>query len=222
MTMHLNTVVATSGFSTEQIKEIYDLVQEGQRLGSKIAKDFTNLSCQEALFHIVAQSTGYEKVASRHPDHYTAYYAIMYSEGDNDNEHEELIEDLHKKVCQAWLDTNSTLFWHVLEFETKFVEFLTEVEALLQVQQNHIWMVVHQTTEDVSASMSNSLVVALHLLNMLPTLLANFTFNTTAPLLTGFVPEVLAHQTWLALNSLHFMHTPPPHSNCIAMDVLKD
>ena len=71
--MHLDTTVAAAGFSVKQIKGIYNLAQEGQRLGSKIAKDFTDHSYQEALFHIVAQSTGYDKVSSGHLDHYTAY-----------------------------------------------------------------------------------------------------------------------------------------------------
>ena len=109
MAIHLDTVVDTSVFSAEQIKRIYDLAQEGQRLGSKIAKDFTDLSCQ-ALFHIAAQLTSYEKVAGRCLDCYTAYYAIMHAKGENVNEHEESIEYLCKKVGQAWLDTNSTLF----------------------------------------------------------------------------------------------------------------
>ena len=148
ITMHLDTVVAASGFSAKQIKGIYNLAQEGQRLGSKIAKDFANLSCQEALFCIAAQSTSYEKVASGHPDCYTVYYAIMHTEGENNTEHEEAIEYLCKKEGQAWLDTDSTLFWHILEFEAKLAEFLTEAEALLQVRWNHIWMVMHQTTED--------------------------------------------------------------------------
>ena len=99
--MHLNTVVATTGFSTKQINEIYDLTQEGQRLGSKIAKDLAKLSCQETLFHVVAQSSGYEKVACRHPDCYTTYYTIICSDGDNNDEHKKLIKDLHKKAGQA-------------------------------------------------------------------------------------------------------------------------
>ena len=56
----------------------------------------------------------------------------MHCEGDNDNKHERSIEDLHKKASEAWLHTNSMLFWHVLEFETKLVEFITEAKTLLQ------------------------------------------------------------------------------------------
>ena len=64
VTMNLDKVLATSCLSAMQSKEIFLLAQEGQRLGMMIAQKFTNLSTQEALFHIGAQSSGYEKVAS--------------------------------------------------------------------------------------------------------------------------------------------------------------
>ena len=47
--MHLNTVIVTLGFSAQQMREIYELAQEGQWLGAKFTKDFTELSSQEAL-----------------------------------------------------------------------------------------------------------------------------------------------------------------------------
>ena len=102
------------------------------------------------------------------------------------------------------------------------MEFLTQAKAILQLKQNHIWMVVHQTTEDASTHANNGLAVALCLLNMLPTLLANFTFNAAVPLLTSFALEVYASWPWLTLSSLDIMHTLPPHSDCMAIDILKN
>ena len=76
--------------------------------------------------------------------------------------------------------------------------------------------------EDADAPVSNDLVIAICLLNMIPTPLANLAFNGAAPMLTSFMPEVYASQLWLRTNSLNLMHTPPPHSDCMAMDVLQD
>ena len=109
MTMHLDTTVTTSGFSAKQIKEINYLAQEGQRPGSKIAKDFTDLSCQETLPHCIPVDWLQED-CQWHLDCYTTYYTIMCSEVDNDKEYEELIKDCYNKVGHAWLDTNSALF----------------------------------------------------------------------------------------------------------------
>ena len=77
-------------------------------------------------------------------------------------------------------------------------------------------------TEDTGAPVNSSLDIALHLLNMLPTLLVKITFNSPAPILTSFMPEVYASWPWLSLSSLDLMHTLPPQSDQMAMDVLKD
>ena len=102
--------VTNSGPPVKQSKEIFLLAQEGQRLGMTIAQKFANLSSQEALFHIGTQSTSYEKVASRCPDHLTAYYTIMCSEDEKVKDLNEAVDYLHKKTGQVWLETNSTLF----------------------------------------------------------------------------------------------------------------
>ena len=74
--------------------------------------------------------------------------------------------------------------------------------------------------EDTGVPVSNDLVIAIHLLNMLPILPANLAFHTTVPILTGFMPEVYASKLWLRTSSLNLTHTPPPHRECMAMEVL--
>ena len=79
-------------------------------LETKIAQNFISLSSQEVIFHMGAQYTGYEKVASGHPDHFTSYYSIMCSEGEEVKGFDEVIDHLCKQTGEAWLETNSTLF----------------------------------------------------------------------------------------------------------------
>ena len=50
-----------------------------------------------------AQYTGYEKVASGHPDHFTAYYAIMHSEGEEVKGFDEVIDHLCKQAGKPGL-----------------------------------------------------------------------------------------------------------------------
>ena len=76
--------------------------------------------------------------------------------------------------------------------------------------------------EDAGSPVSNGLGIAIHLVDMLPTILANLAFHTIAPMLTSFPPEVYASNPWLKTNILNLMHTPPPHSDHMAMDVLHD
>ena len=80
-TMQLDTTITMAGLSKEQAEEIFLLTHKAQKLGRKTARDFINLSSQEALFHMGTQAPGHEKVASGCPDHVAAYYTIMHSEG---------------------------------------------------------------------------------------------------------------------------------------------
>ena len=104
ITMQLDMAMATLGLSAEQSKEIFLLAQEGKKLGTRIAQNFINLSSQ-VLFCMGAQSTGY-KVASGHPNHLTAYYVIMCSEGEQVKDLDEAVDHLCKKVGKhGWRPT---------------------------------------------------------------------------------------------------------------------
>ena len=109
-----------------------------------------------------------------------------------------------------------------MDYDAKLSDFLKETENALQAQWDHILMIVTRIMEDAGAPVSNGLVIAICLLNMLPTPLVNMAFNGAVPMLTGFAPEVYASWPWLRTNSLNLMHTPPPHIDRMAMDVLWD
>ena len=76
--MPLDTMIVTSGLSTKQLTRNLHPGPWGKEAGDEdIAQNFISLSSQEVLFHMGAQSTSYEKVASGCPDRLTAYYAII-------------------------------------------------------------------------------------------------------------------------------------------------
>ena len=60
------------------------------------------------------------------------------------------------------------------------------------------------------------------LLETLPSFPANLAYQSTSPIITGFVPEAYAQWPWLGLHSLDLAHTPPPDSHRKAEDVLKE
>ena len=53
----------------DHTKQIFNLACEGHHLEEQVTPEFAKLSNQEALFHTQAQSTGYEMLAGRCPDH---------------------------------------------------------------------------------------------------------------------------------------------------------
>ena len=122
--------------SKEQAEEIFLLTRKAQMLGRKLTCDFIQLSHKEALFCMGVQATGYKKATSGCPDHVTAYYLMIKSEGEGTlvEKIDEAIDCLWEEAGEAWLDTNSILFHHALEYQNKISNFLTEsgeaIEAL--------------------------------------------------------------------------------------------
>ena len=120
------------------MKEIYDLAQEGQRLGTNIAWNFALLLNQEVLICIGTQATRYEKIASGSLDCSAAYYSIMHAKGEgmsaeHTRELDAVVDRLCTKMGQVWLDTNSTLFKHALRYDDMLCEFFNESSNALRV-----------------------------------------------------------------------------------------
>ena len=168
------------------------------------------------------QATGYEKVTSGHPDHVTAYYMMIRSEGEGTEAEklDEAIDSLHKEAGKAWLDTNSILFHHALQYQNKLSDFLIESEDAIEALHDHIWMVVVKVMEDAGKPMANGLGITMHLVDMLPTIPIHLAFHSSTPQLTGFTPEVYAVWPKFRTDALDFSHMPPPQSDWKALDVL--
>ena len=126
--MQLDAALVTTGLSKEQAEEIFRLTRKAQTLGRRLACDFIQLSHNEALFHMGVQATGYEKATSGCPDHVTAYYSMLKSEGEGASAEKlhDATDCLWEEAGKAWLDTNSILFRHALEYQNKMSDFLTE------------------------------------------------------------------------------------------------
>ena len=168
------------------------------------------------------QATGYEKAANGHPDSVTTYYLMIKSEGEGASAKkiDEAIDCLWEEAGEAWLDTNMILFHHTLEYQNKMSDFLTESSEAIETLHDHIWMVVLKVMEDAGKPMAGGLGIAMHLVDMLPTIPLHLSFQSAVPGLTGFTPEVYAAWPKSRMDILDFSHVPPPQSNQKAMHVL--
>ena len=132
------------------------------------------------------------------------------------------IEELINWMSNTWLQTNMSLFKHMLDYEWKLDAFLDRAGDWIRVQDHCIWMVMHQITEDIGAPLCAGLAIVFCLLDTLPSFPANLTYQSTSPMITGFAPEFYAQWPWLGLHSLDLTHTPPYDSHRKAKDVLKE
>ena len=168
------------------------------------------------------QATGYEKVTSGHLDHVTAYYTMIRSEGEGAEAEKlnEAIDQLHKEAGEVWLDTNSILFHHALEYQNKLSDFLIESEDAIEALHDRIWMVVAKVMEDSGKPTADGLGITKHLIDMLPTIPIHLAFHLSMPELTGFTPEVYIAQPKFRMDVLDFSHVPPLQSDWKALDIL--
>ena len=148
----------------------------------KLALDFIQLSHQEALFCMGAQATGHEKATRGGPDHST----------------DKRDEATWCSGEVGWLDTNSLLFCHALEYQTSMIQLITRSREAIQALHERIWKVVNRVMESAGKSSADGLGIALHLVDMLPTIPLQLTFNTVTAGLPRCTPKAHAHASPLS------------------------
>ena len=149
------------------------------------------------------------------------YYEILRSDRESSEAKDKAMEEILSKVSKAWLETNMSLFKHVLDYESKLNMFLDKAGGWIREQEECIWTMMFQITGDIGAPLCASLDVLLHLLETLPSFPANLAYQSQSPIICGFAPEAYA-QPWLGLHSLNLPHTLSFDSRRKAEDVLKE
>ena len=132
----------------------------------------------------------------------------------------EAIDCLWEEAGKAWLDMNSLLFCHALEYQNKMSEFLTESNEAIEALHDRIWSVVMKVMEDAGKPMADGLGIAMRLVDMLPTIPLHLAFHLSTPGLIGFMPEVYAAWPKSRMDILDFSHMSPLQSSQKALDVL--
>ena len=182
--VQVDSIFVTSGLTAEQYEEIFLLSHEVQTLHGKLALDFIELSHQEARFRMGAQATSHEKAIREHPDRST---------GKRD-------EATQCSGEVTWLETNSLLFCHTIEYQNNMIQLITRSQEAIQALHERIWKVVHRVMESAGKSTADGLEIALCLVDMLPSIPLQLTFNTVTAELPGFTPEALTYASPLSTN----------------------
>ena len=182
--VQVDSIVVTSRLTAEQYEEIFLLSREVQTLHGKLALDFIELSNQEARFRMGAQATSHEKIIRERPDCSTG----------KRNESTKCSGEV------TWLQTNSLLFSHTIEYQNNMIQLITRSQEAIQALHECIWKVVRQVMESAGKSAVDGLEIALRLVDMLPSIPPQLTFNTATAELPGFTPEALTYASPLSIN----------------------
>ena len=159
-------------------------------------REFIRLSSQEVLFHTQAQSTGHESLASGRPDHFATYYEILRSDQQSLEAKDKAMEEILNKVSEVWLQTNASLFKHILDYEAKLDTFLGKTGGWIRAQEERIWMTMFQITGDTGAPLCASLDIMLHLLDTLPSFPANLSYQSNSPSSVGLRLKLMPSPGW--------------------------
>ena len=80
------------------------------------------------------------------------------------------------------------------------IQLITRSQEAIQALHEHIWKVVRQVMESAGKSTADSLGITLCLVNMLPTIPLQLTFNTVMAELPGYTPKALTYASPLSTN----------------------
>ena len=124
-----------------------------------------------------AQATSHEKAIRECPDHSTGKCSGA----------------TQRSGEVTWLETNSLLFHHTLEYQNNMTQLVTRSQEAIQALHERIWEVVRRVMESAGKSVVDSLEIALCLVDMLPSIPLQLTFNTVTAELPGFTPKALTY-----------------------------
>ena len=106
------------------------------------------------------------------------------------------MEEIVDVANKAWSRANETLFQHVIDYEEKLNAFLIKVGGWIREQEERIWTIIFQIVEDTGAPVCAFLDILFHLLDTLPSLPPNLTYQSQSPLTCGFSPTLTHNPGW--------------------------
>ena len=182
--------------STEQAAEICQLAAECQTLGSKLTKQFQNLSRLEAVHHVTAQAAAHETINAG-----CMACSATFGVGtatQTDEECESSMHRLRAKANQAWKDANEVIFSHLLKYDTQLAAFISTTEGTLQAKHDEIWRHIHSLADTANIPHRICLPMALQTLDQLPAIPWDLNYHVGIPLMFANSPESYDFQTWSA------------------------
>ena len=192
--------VFTSGPSSphltiDQANSLFKLSTECQVLGIKLAKQFQVLSGLEAMHHNSIQGMMHETLTLGRSAQEAAYSAIVWDRVPED-EHEATTCHLHSKADAAWKEMHEVMYNHQLQCDGWLTTFLAEAKMALNDMQGEVWAAVHALAESEGIMFDACLGLILQVLNLLPQIPIDISFQTQIPLTITYCLESSVYRRW--------------------------
>ena len=179
----------------DQANSIFKLAAECQVLGIKLAKQFQVLSGLEVMHHNSIQGTVHETLTLGCSAWEAAYSAIL-RDGVSEAEHEVMTHHLHSEADAAWKEMHEVMYNHQLHYDQQLSTFLMDTKTTLNNIRGEIWAAIHALAENEGITFDACLGLTLQVLNLLPQIPIDISFQTQIPLTITYCPESSIYRRW--------------------------
>ena len=131
------------------------------------------------------------------PKRFSALYQILRSDEEPPDVHDKAMEEIVDAVNKAWSRAYETLFQHVIDYEEKLNAFLNKVGGWIREQEERVWTTIFQIVEDTGAPVGAFIDILFRLLDTLPSLPPNLSYQSQSSLTCGDRYRVPKLRTYL-------------------------
>ena len=172
----------------DQTNSIFKLAAECQVLDIKLAKQFQVLSGLEAMHCNSIQGTAHKTLTQRHSALEAAYSAILRDRVSK-AECKAMTHHLCSEADAAWKEMHEVMYNHQLHYDQQLSTFLTDTKTTLNNMRREIWATICTLAENEGITFDACLGLTLQVLNLLPQILVEISFQTQIPLTIAYYPE---------------------------------
>ena len=185
----------TPQLTIDQANSIFSPVSECQALGIKLAKEFHVLSGLEAMHHNSIQGTVHETLTLAHSAQEATYSAILQDDI-TEAEHEATTCRLCSEADATWKEMHAVMYNHQLDYDQQLSAFLKETETTLNNMRDQVWVTVGTLAENKGITSNDCLSLTLQVLNPLPQIPVDVSFQTQIPLTIAYCLESPVYRRW--------------------------
>ena len=123
------------------------------------------------------------------------YSAILWDKVSK-AEHEATTHCLRSEADTAWKEMHEVMYNHQLQYDQQLSTFLTDMEMTLNKMRGEIWAAICTLAENEDITFDTCLGLTLQVLNLLPHIPVDISFQTQIYLTITYCPESSIYRRW--------------------------
>ena len=103
---------------------------------------------------------------------------------------------LRSEADAAWKEMHKVMYNHQLHYDQRLTAFLKEAETTLNNMRDQVWVTVCTLAENEGITFNDCLSLGLQVLNLLPQIPMDISFQTQILLTITYCPESSVYRRW--------------------------